>query len=201
MGMSRSLPGRFTPARQPRHSFWMRLGGPTRAVWVGVAKRKYLSPTGFRTPNRPAAGESLYRLRYVCCKQLVFTSWLRIVKYVPSALQHNNSYVRLCHLITSSPHRFSRRSFDVVWPGALGTGGLCWINESPHQELRLGTGSIVAVFLTVWQNMEVLGILHAKTTLLLGKEPSASTGQEAGYAPDHRSAARSTLTILTELSK
>ena len=33
-------------------------------VWTGVEKRKCLSPTRVRTPNRPACCESLYELPY-----------------------------------------------------------------------------------------------------------------------------------------
>jgi hypothetical protein len=49
-----------TPGKT-RYPLYRRLGGPQgRSGWV----RKNLAPTGFRSPDRPARSQSLYRLNY-----------------------------------------------------------------------------------------------------------------------------------------
>jgi hypothetical protein len=56
-GWSAPRPGRFTPGKDPvpivQEAGWA--PGP---VWTGA---KYLSPTGIRSPDRPARSQSLYR--------------------------------------------------------------------------------------------------------------------------------------------
>jgi hypothetical protein len=60
-GWSTSRPGRFTPEKDPvpivQEAGWA--SGP---VWTNAEN---LSPTGIRSPDRPARSESLYRLRYI----------------------------------------------------------------------------------------------------------------------------------------
>ena len=62
MGVSghRHAPAAFTPGKDPvpivQEAGWA--PGP---VWIGA---KNLTPTGIRSPDRPARSELLYRLRY-----------------------------------------------------------------------------------------------------------------------------------------
>jgi hypothetical protein len=53
------MTGRFTLGKETRYPFYGRLG---RVGWMGADD---FSPTGIRTPKRPARSESLYRLRYL----------------------------------------------------------------------------------------------------------------------------------------
>ena len=59
-GRSAPRPGRFTPGKDSvpivQEAGWA--PGP---VWTGAEN---LAPTGFRSPDRPARSESLYRLSY-----------------------------------------------------------------------------------------------------------------------------------------
>ena len=59
-GLSTSHPGRFTPGKDPVPIV---LGGTWAPgpVWTGVEN---VSPSGFRSPDRPARSESLIRLYY-----------------------------------------------------------------------------------------------------------------------------------------
>jgi hypothetical protein len=61
-GWSTPRPGRFTPpGKETRCSLYRRQGGPKgRSGWV----RNISTPTGTRSPDRPAPSQSLYRLRY-----------------------------------------------------------------------------------------------------------------------------------------
>ena len=59
-GGSAPRPGRFTPGRT-RYPLNRRLGGPPGRSGRG---RKISPHTGFRSPDRPARSESLYRLSY-----------------------------------------------------------------------------------------------------------------------------------------
>jgi hypothetical protein len=47
-----------------------------------------------------------------------------------------------------------------------------------------GSGSIALRILDLGTTMEVNGQLHAPATLLPGKEPLVSIGNEAGWAPE-----------------
>jgi hypothetical protein len=49
------------PPGKTRYPLYRRMGGPPRPVWTAAEK---LSPTGIRSPDRPARNESLYLLRY-----------------------------------------------------------------------------------------------------------------------------------------
>ena len=53
-------PGRFTPAKDPV-LLVQEAGWAPGSVWTGAEKH---SPTGIRSPDRPARNESLYRLSY-----------------------------------------------------------------------------------------------------------------------------------------
>jgi hypothetical protein len=59
-GWSAPRPGRFTPGKNPvpivQEAGWA--PGP---VWTGAKNR---TPIGIRSPDRPARGQSLYRLSY-----------------------------------------------------------------------------------------------------------------------------------------
>jgi len=58
---SASHPGRSLPPVKTRYPLYRRLGGPQeRSGQV----RKISSPTGIRSPDRPARNQSLYRLSY-----------------------------------------------------------------------------------------------------------------------------------------
>ena len=61
VGWSAPHPGRFTPGKETRYPLYRRLGGPPGPVWTGTEN---LSPTGIRSPDRPAHSESPYRVRY-----------------------------------------------------------------------------------------------------------------------------------------
>ena len=60
MGGQRHAPAALPPEKT-RYPIYRRLGGP-RGGYVRV--RKFSSPTGIRSPDRPARSESLYRLSY-----------------------------------------------------------------------------------------------------------------------------------------
>jgi hypothetical protein len=57
-GWSTPRPGRFNPGKDPSPILW-RLGG---SQGRSVQLRNITSPTGFRSPDRPACNEPLYRL-------------------------------------------------------------------------------------------------------------------------------------------
>ena len=59
-GCSTPRLGRFTPGKDPVRIV-QEAGWAPGPVWTGVEN---LAPTGFRSPDRPARSESLYRLSY-----------------------------------------------------------------------------------------------------------------------------------------
>jgi len=60
-GWLRTRTGGFTPGKQTRHPFYMRLGGPPAPVWMGA---KNPAANGVRSPDRPDRGQSLHRLHH-----------------------------------------------------------------------------------------------------------------------------------------
>jgi hypothetical protein len=62
-GWSAPRPGRFTFGKEARYPMSRRLGGP---LGRSGRVRKISTPTGIRSPDRPARSESLYRLRCPC---------------------------------------------------------------------------------------------------------------------------------------
>ena len=58
--MSALRPGRFTPGKDPVYIV-QEAGWAPGPVWMGADD---LAHTAFRSPDHPARGESLYRLRY-----------------------------------------------------------------------------------------------------------------------------------------
>jgi hypothetical protein len=54
-------PGRFTPGKEIWYPLYRRLGRPQSR---SGRTRKNSPPIGFRSPDRPARSESLYRLHY-----------------------------------------------------------------------------------------------------------------------------------------
>jgi hypothetical protein len=58
--LSTQRPGHFKPGKESRYPLYERLGG-SRA---GLDGGRNLAPTGFRSQDRPARSESLYRLNY-----------------------------------------------------------------------------------------------------------------------------------------
>jgi hypothetical protein len=67
---SASRPGHFLPPGKTRYPLYRRLNRPQG--WSGQV-RKISSPTGIRSPHRPARSQSLYRLRY---RARLGTCWL-----------------------------------------------------------------------------------------------------------------------------
>jgi hypothetical protein len=61
VGWSTPRPGRFTPGEDPV-IIVHEAGWAPEPVWTGAEN---LALTGFRSPDRPARSESLYRLRYL----------------------------------------------------------------------------------------------------------------------------------------
>ena len=86
---SASRPGRSLTPGKTRCPLYRRLGGPQgRSGWV----RKISSPTGIRSPDRPARSQSLYRLSYrahthIYLYKNIFTAFLLRVSvcYAPSS--------------------------------------------------------------------------------------------------------------------
>jgi hypothetical protein len=56
---SASHPGRFLPPGNTQYPLYRGLGGPQGQSWTGVEN---FTPTGIRSPDRPARSQSLYRL-------------------------------------------------------------------------------------------------------------------------------------------
>jgi hypothetical protein len=57
---SKPRPGRFTPGKDPAPNVF-EAGWTPGPAWKGAED---LAPAGIRSPDRPAHGESLYRLSY-----------------------------------------------------------------------------------------------------------------------------------------
>jgi len=60
-GWSTPRPGRFTSRKDPVPIVY-EAGWTSESVWAGS---KNLTPTGIRSPDRPARSESLYQLSYL----------------------------------------------------------------------------------------------------------------------------------------
>ena len=60
VGVQRHAPAALPPVKT-RYTWYRRVGGPPGPVWTGAEN---LTPTGIRSPDRPAFSESLYRLSY-----------------------------------------------------------------------------------------------------------------------------------------
>lgn len=60
-GRSTPPPGRFTRGKGPAPTVQETQWTPRLSFWTGAGK---ITPTGFRQPDLPARGESLYRLSY-----------------------------------------------------------------------------------------------------------------------------------------
>jgi hypothetical protein len=58
----RHVPAAFNLGKETRYQLYRRLGGPQGRS--GRVRKISPSPTGIRSPDRPALGDSLYRLSY-----------------------------------------------------------------------------------------------------------------------------------------
>ena len=61
MGDQRHAPTALPRGKRPRFPLYRRLGGSQVPVWTDAEN---LTPTGIRSPDRPARSESLYQVRY-----------------------------------------------------------------------------------------------------------------------------------------
>ena len=81
-GCSTPRPGRFTPGKDPVPIVHEDGWAPGQ-VWTGA--ENLASHTGFRSPDRPARSESLYRLSYRGSQNRVFVAEINVL--VPVSLK------------------------------------------------------------------------------------------------------------------
>ena len=104
----------FTPGKNP---LYMRLGGPQgRSGQV----RKISSPTGIRSPDRPARSQSLYRLRYPahlfrCGTLKIHIHTLTRIRFVNFPAVGNTCTQNKWHEQPGTQNDFERNAKHIFW--------------------------------------------------------------------------------------
>jgi hypothetical protein len=99
-----TTPRPFYPPEKIRYPLCWSLGGlQNRSGCV----RKFLPPSGIRSPDRPARSQSLYRLNYPAKKyymglyRIHRKSWIKLWSVFPTPIQKKNLHINTCPLTLS----------------------------------------------------------------------------------------------------
>jgi len=136
---SAARPGRTLPLGKTRYPLYRRLGGHQGRS----GRAENLTPTGIRSPDRPARSQSLYRLSYPAHFTYAYTmlysiyyrvcSTNKLLRRMMSVYQHNNQQVTYFRYIAYKPcQTFCTvriiNFWIYVWPKFAETTAKCYRN-------------------------------------------------------------------------